>query len=500
MTHFTPLRSAVSVIALLCATTATADVTAAEVWADWQENLGLYGEDGVTIGAETMDGDTLTVSDISLAFEDETVKVTADMGDMQFKELGDGTVAVTMASSYPITMTNPDSGDIKITVTQTGMEMIVSGTAADLNYALSADQYAFTVDEIMEDDKKIKADIRLILNDVAGGYDVKTGEMRDVSYSLSAASLDMLADITPPDTAGDYVTFSGKIENLLTTAEMTLALAENMETPADMFTNGFAMDAAYEYAGGNYIFDLKADGEQTSGTASTSAGTLAMKMDQTAISYDSSVTDLALSLNGASLPFPIEVSMAEYAFGIDMPMSKSEEPADFGLRMNLTDLAVNDTIWAMADPAGAIPHDPATILLDLSGKASLFFDLFDPAQAEAIAEAEVPGELNALTLNNLQLKIAGVDVEGSGDFTFDNTDKVTFDGMPRPMGDVTVNITGANALIDSLVKMGLLPEEQAMMGRMMMGMFAQSTGDDALTSKLEINKEGHVIANGQRIQ
>jgi len=38
------------------------------------------------------------------------------------------------------------------------------------------------------------------------------------------------------------------------------------------------------------------------------------------------------------------------------------------------------------------------------------------------------------------------------------------------------------------------------MGRMFMGMFTQPAGNDALTSKIEINDQGHILANGQRIQ
>ena len=71
MTKSIPLRSAASAIALLCATTANADVSAAEVWADWQESLAIYGTEGVSIGTETMSGDTLTVSDLSLIIEDD---------------------------------------------------------------------------------------------------------------------------------------------------------------------------------------------------------------------------------------------------------------------------------------------------------------------------------------------------------------------------------------------------------------------------------------------
>lgn len=500
MTRLTPLRSTACIIALLSAGAAHADVTAADVWADWQESLAVYGKEGVSIGAETMDGDTLTVSGITLTIEDDLTKVTATMGDLVFVEQGDGTVAIEMPASYPVTIDSGNGNTVAMSVQQTGLSMIVSGDPADLKYEMTADKYGMVIDQILEDGTPVKADIRFTANDMKGEYSSKTDALRAVDYNLTAGSIDMLVDVTPPETAGDYFTLSGKLEGLSTTAKMTMPRAEDITDPNDMFSKGFSMTGGYALTGGNYIFDLKSEGEQTSGTVSIGAGTLNVMMDATAMSYDSLTNDVALSVSGGSVPFPIEVSIAQYGLGIDMPLGKTEEATDFGARVNLTDLAVNDNIWMLADPSGALPHDPATLLLDLSGKAKLFFDLLDPAQAEAVAEAEIPGELNELTLNNMRLSIAGAEVTGEGGFTFDNTDLTTFNGAPRPKGDVTFNINGANALMDKLVAMGLLPQEQATMGRMMMGMFAKTVGDDELTSKIEINDEGHVIANGQRIQ
>jgi len=91
-------------------------------------------------------------------------------------------------------------------------------------------------------------------------------------------------------------------------------------------------------------------------------------------------------------------------------------------------------------------------------------------------------------------------ISGDGAFTFDNNDLETFDGLPRPLGAATVKIEGANGLMDNLVSMGLLPEDQASMGRLMMGMFARATGDDQLETTVEVNDQGHLIVNGQRIQ
>lgn len=156
----------------------------------------------------------------------------------------------------------------------------------------------------------------------------------------------------------------------------------------------------------------------------------------------------------------------------------------------------------MIDPGKALPRDPATIAIDVTGKAKMLFDFFDPEQMVAVESGEaMPAELNALTLNNLLVSIAGAKLSGTGDFTFDNSDLTTFDGMPKPTGGIDLALNGGNGLMDKLVQMGLLPQEQAMAARMMMGLFARpGEGEDSLTSKIEINEEGHILANGQRIQ
>ena len=118
----------------------------------------------------------------------------------------------------------------------------------------------------------------------------------------------------------------------------------------------------------------------------------------------------------------------------------------------------------------------------------------------AMAMADMPAELYELTLNTLVVDAVGAMLTGEGAFTFDNSDMQTFPGMPRPQGQLTAELSGANGLLDKLVAMGIVPEDQAMGARMMMGMFAVPAGDDKMTSTIEINEQGHISANGQRIQ
>lgn len=500
MTHFKTM-SGTTALALVLAAPAAADVSAADVWSEWQDMLSIYGESGLSIGGESQSGNTLTVSDITLSMSDENASVNADLGDLVLEELGDGTVRITMAESYPITMEPEPGGMLNMTVTQSGMEMIASGDPGNISYALTADRYGIAIDEITENGASVMdGDIRFEGQNITGNYTVASnGDMRNITYSLAMGALDMLVDATDTQT-GEAFLFSGKFNAMTAAADITMPMDMNMQNPETLFADGFAVNGGYGYDNGAYLFEINADGDQINGTVSTGAGQVSVEMDQGMVAYDVGVADIAFQMTSDQAPFPINVNLGEYGVGFGIPMQRTEEPTDMSFRLNMTDLSVNDELWMMADPMGALPRDPITLKLDLTGAVKLFFDILDPEQAEAMAMADVPGELHSVTLNELVVRGAGAEVTGSGAFTFDNSDMVTFNGLPRPEGEVTVDIEGANALIDNLVQMGLLPEDQAMMSRMMMGMFARTVGEDQLTSTIEVNDQGHVIANGQRIQ
>jgi hypothetical protein len=158
---------------------------------------------------------------------------------------------------------------------------------------------------------------------------------------------------------------------------------------------------------------------------------------------------------------------------------------------------MSEMLWAMFDPNAQLPRNPATIALDLTGKARLLFSLLDPATASAIGPDTAPAEVKELDINRLEIAAAGAELTGNGAFAFDNN----AGPVPKPQGAIDLKLTGGNALIDKLVATGLLPEDQAMGVRMMMGLLAvPGATPDTLNSKIEINEQGHVLANGQRIQ
>ena len=149
----------------------------------------------------------------------------------------------------------------------------------------------------------------------------------------------------------------------------------------------------------------------------------------------------------------------------------------------------------MIDPGEQLPRDPATLIIDLGGQATLTEDIFDPAYADGPFEGP-PGELNGLKVNELKLSLAGAELTGDGDFTF----KTEF-GIPMPIGIANLMLTGGNGLLDTLVAMGLVPQEQATGARLMTGLFARpGDGPDSLVSTIEMKEDGAILANGQRIR
>lgn len=506
MTTNLRIGRAALICSLLGSTAAFADVTAQDVWADWQTNMSLYG-DGVTttVGSETQDGGTLTVSDIVMTFTDPEATVTVNLGDMVFAEQGDGTVSVSVAETVPMTVNvTPEYGDpatINISLVQSGVDLVVGGTPEQMNYALTADSYTIQIDSVEGDtDDVVFNEARLTMSQITGAYSVAGGALRNIDYDISAGDIGVVFDIVEDGGPG-MMKLNGAIAGL--DASAVVAIPEDMdpEMPEMAFADGLSVDIDYTVGASDFSFEFLERNDQMQGTAQAQSGRVSLAMDKDGFSYSGGAVAPRVAFSGSEVPFPVEVAMSEYSYGATVPLSASEEPRDFGLQLLLSDLAVNDAIWGMIDPGGILSHDPATLAVDLSGMARLFVDVMNPDGMESVMmSGDVPGELHALNLNDLRLAVAGAALTGTGAFTFDNTDLATFGGFPAPRGTANFTLNGANQLIDKLVEMGLLPQEQVMGARMMMGMFMTAVGDDQLESTVEVNDQNHVIVNGQRLQ
>ncbi|MGC9420001.1 MAG: DUF2125 domain-containing protein [Rhodovulum sp.] len=490
--------------ALVLAGPAWADLAAEEVWAAWKAVAEGAGQ---TISAtETRSGDTLTISDVTVtAAMPEGSAVARQDGAIAFRERGDGTVEVALPGSFGIAMdVRPPEGkriEAEMTVVQDGFSMVASGTPDAIAYDLSAETLTLTLDRAEADGEPVDARAVSGMTGMTGRYTVSRRETTRVEGEIAAegARFDVAVNAPEDDVSLRY---AGEVSDLAgTSTAVTVPGMDNTQLGA-MLEAGFSSEGRVTHGGFAYAMSVADGAGTTDVTASFEGGSIDFALAGAGMVYDVRSDAGQISVSGASVPLPqLDLAFAESAFRLELPLVETEEPADFELLTRTEGLTVSDGIWAMLDPAGQLPRDPATLVLDLGGKARWLVDITDPETMAGASPEAPPAELHELNVKDLELSLAGAELTGNGAFVFDNSDKTSFDGMPKPTGGVALKLTGANTLLDRLVNMGLIPPDQATGMRMMLGMFARPTGDgDTLTSEIEVTPDGQVLANGQRLR
>ncbi|WP_170329516.1 DUF2125 domain-containing protein [Ruegeria arenilitoris] len=486
---------------------ALADVTAQQVWDDWQAYLSQMG---YTVSAEqSASGNVTTISDMVVAMtvpdSDGTFQMTVPQ--MTLTENGDGTVSVGLPENFPMTISGEEEGDafsVDIEYYHTGLEMIVSGEPDDMTYDYTAPTLGvklgnLTVDGDTAPDDLL--DLALEMTNLAGNSRMKIGENREVDQKFTADGLTYDLVFNDPEGSDD-----GKIDGSMNdlTFEGSSVFPSDFDAadPQSFFQGDTSFSGLFTYGSGQTAIAGTSEGEAFSMGSESQGGRFGASLDEQRLAYDIEQNSAKLAVTTAELPFPIEIAMAKTGLSFEFPLKQSEEEQPFGFAMNLTDFTMSDVLWSIFDPAGSLPRDPATVALDATGTAKILTNFFDPASIEAMeASGEAPGELNSLKINDLLVSLVGAKLTGDADFTFDNSNTEEFDGMPAPAGVANLQLVGANALIDKLIGMGLLQESDAMGARMMMGLMAVPGDEpDTLNSKIEFTEDGQILANGQRIK
>lgn len=490
-------------IALFAPTATLADLSANEVWDSWKSYAESLGQT-ITVGSKKASGGALVLNDVKMVFEFPEGSGSTSMQLLEFRERGDGTVAITMAPDLPFSFSaTPEEGeavDMAMIWRQSGMSIIASGDPEDITFDYLASDFSFGIDTLIVDGEEIELTAEFSLSGINGQLAMNQTDGIAYSSKMKAADLSYNVAFTDPDGDG-RMDMTGTVADLRTESDVVIPDGFDPADPAQIFSSGFEIVGNLAVGPTQSNVDMQ-DGDEGVTVVSTTEGSgLNFAIENGGLEYGGAVKGATYNIQSPQIPFPeVSLKFSEIAFNLLMPFSKSDDPSDYEFLMRIAGLEVNDMIWNMFDGGNVMPRDPATISLDLTGQMNWLVDISDPEQAEAF-EGETPALLHNLTLNELLVSALGAEVNATGDFTFDNSDLETFDGLPAPTGKIDANIIGANGLMDRLTQMGFLPAEQAMGARMMLGLFARPAGgEDTLTSTIEVKGDGSVFANGMQIQ
>ncbi|MFK7763549.1 MAG: hypothetical protein AB8B62_09820 [Roseobacter sp.] len=494
----------ISATAVFLASAAHADLTAEDIWNDWRSYTKGFGY--LIQGTETKTDSGLTVTGATIASQsaDGVGRGTIFMDQVVLTETADGTVTIDLPAIMPIELSALDDAGkplrISMDYRQTDLNIVASGTPDALRYTYDAQEITIVTTGFERDGQPTANDelnVEIALEDIDGVTNVEGDGIVTYDQNLNAAALRFAVDVVAPEEQGT-ANISGQMQNV--SFEGQSALPTEVEKPDDMeemLEAGFKTEGAFAYQAYAMTLATTSPRDSTEMSFISDKGRFGVTLDTAGLDYDISQENVQVQATSSGIPIPIEFAAARTAFNFAMPIQQTEQFGDFALGLTFDDVSMSDLIWSLFDPGAQLPRDPATLVLDVTGKTRLLFNFLDPAAAPTLSPGQMPAELQSLDVNTLQLQAAGSELTGDGAFTFENSDF----GPPKPMGALNLTLIGGNTLINQLVATGLLLEDQAMGVRMMMGLLAVP-GDtpDTLKSRIEINAEGHVLANGQRIQ
>ena len=496
-------------VVLMSSTASFADVTPEDVWQNWQDSAKSSGQT-ITSDSAERDGDALVVTALTSSMDQDGGKYSVTIDEVTFTDMGDGTVEVTMSDSFPVSVTIPAKTDdptstptnLTLDVTLPGLSTVVSGTPEQMSYETDAPAVTVKLDAIEGVDAAqmdVKAEASIV--EMTAKYLVEGAESgKNITSDFTATSVNLTVNGTDSATS-DTFDLTAAIADLTGHSTGAMPGGEMPAQLSDALNAGLAANGTFGFGATTFDLNAVSGGKPTKVAGSAESSSTDFAMDAKALSYTSTSKAVGLTVTSPDIPIPdLTVNYGEAAFSLLMPVSKADAPADFSFLTKIIDLKVSDAIWSMIDPTAALPHDPATLIIDTKGTATVTSDLMTSTEMQAMGGVP-PAQLNSFDLTQLQVKLAGAELTGVGGFTFDNADTTTYGGMPAPTGKVDLKLVGGNALIDKLVAMGVVPQDQAMQGRMMLSMFANpgADGADEMTSALEF-KGGGFYANGQQLQ
>ena len=483
----------------LAAGTAQADVTAQEVWEDWVAALET-GEATLSTGSVDEGDGRLTITDLTLSSEMEEGSYSVAIDEIVLEENPDGSVTVTLSPTYPISVeARDDEGQrvaFTVEVSHPDLEMTVSGDEAGRTHAYAAPELSIELVEATQDGEPLDLALAGTLAGVEGRYTVSGDETARYGSEMSAERLTLEVSGADPEAGG---TFDVALEMAdLETDNATSMLDVGMTDLPAALRDGLQTEGRLAYGPLSYSVAGEGEDGQFAMEGGAEGGELKWGLSEDGLVYGSRSTDARLVFSGDQVPLPqVAFEMAESESAAVIPLLAQEAPQDFALVLRLVDLSMSEDVWSMLDPAGVLPRDPATLVVDLSGTARLDQDL----AGEEVGADGAPGAFETLSIDELRIAALGADLTGTGDLAFTASGADAAAGMPQPEGRIELQLTGANTLLDRLVTMGLVPEDQATGARMMLGLFARpAEGDDALTSTIEFGADGQITANGQRIR
>lgn len=227
------------------------------------------------------------------------------------------------------------------------------------------------------------------------------------------------------------------------------------------------------------LLDWRAEG--ISGEAALSSGRMELQGETRGNAWTLSSPDQALPVQGT---LSVGLARAHYA----VPMAPSERPDEMAVGLVLQDAVADEAVWATVDPDGALPREPASLAVDVTGtlRVTERIDRLRPGAAP-------PFELSGLVLREVAADALGASLRATGEIEI-------LQPIGVPLGEVRIGVTGLEALVRALGSAGVLSPAAVTTAEAIMAVYLRpAEGADAWTATVELTHQGTLV-NGMPVR
>ncbi len=475
---------------------ATADMTPDALWQAWQDNAAAAGlplsatvEQGGTLALIGLSvrrplGDgtlTLGVDRLDLAQDGADVRMTLPVG---------GTVTLVAAPGPD----DPEGDTVEavFALADAPLSATATGDAADPDWTVAADTVALELVSLTQGGTPVDAEFRADLGGLAGRLTGLGSADRPLSADLSLARMATAFAATDAD-SGDT------LRTTATQSDATLR-ADLAEDPSD--PDAWSLRASL--AGGESASVSVQSGPTGSFETDSrqDSSVLDVTLTDTRSDYGARVTGLATTLSGSMLPAgPLGAAIDTATLNLSVPTGPAPDLQTAQLALDLQGVMPDDRLWALIDPMGALPRDPAAATLRAEADlASLDPDAAAEATEDTAPGMDLPGLLpRALRIAEIAVNLGTASIAGDGAVDIP-AGPMGVPDMDQATGAIDLRGTGLNGLLQQAMAAGAVNMEQAMGAQMLLGMFAVQGEGDSFTTRIELQPDGALLVNGNRLR
>lgn len=291
--------------------------------------------------------------------------------------------------------------------------------AEDLAMAIGPGDFAADQGPFAMETAGVSAEMRLAPQDLGLAFEAArlTIDQKGPLDAGPAAGAQVFYDMAKPAFSASATT-KGRFD------VAAVAAAPGPEAAAallEMLRSALAADGAVEISSSSDSYASRTGGAGfgaagVSIDASGGANTFAMRLDRAALRADVTADDVRYAMVG---PLPAAFGFKRLALAAETPLAAAEDPQQGTLNFALTQIDLDEDVWTMIDPGGALAREIPGLQIDGRFDVRIGADLLGPEPATA----DLPDAfaLTAVEISRAELSLLGAAVTASGSLGLDGT-------------------------------------------------------------------------------